>query len=99
MRASGTTGWCWTGKKAARQGSASEAMPGYYKKTRSGEVTELRAGGVAGWCWTGKKAGQQGRRAKRCRRRCHEKKFFVHRAFSCVNVLTHEQMFGMLLSC
>ena len=33
MRASGKTGWFWTGKKAARKGTASEAMPGYYKKS------------------------------------------------------------------
>jgi hypothetical protein len=51
-------GWCWTGKKAARQGTASEAMPAYYKKSLSGEVTQMRAGGTTRWCWTGKKAAE-----------------------------------------
>ena len=55
MRAGGMAGWCWTGKKVARKGSASEAMPGYYKKTLSGEVTEMRAGGTTGWCWVRKR--------------------------------------------
>jgi dienelactone hydrolase len=60
MRASGTTGWCWGGKKAARKGTASEAMPGYYKKTLPGEVIKMRASGTTGWCWTGKSAARKG---------------------------------------